>query len=177
MMTQSFFEKVNNMALRYSPFQASGTSELPPNQTLSPGQYLQSENGRFRLILQSDGNLVMKEGEAVVWIADNKQPYSLTLHPKKMREPLQFVISNNGFLYDPSRRRLWIAESTHSLDKSLWYNTYMTLQDDGNLVIYDQRNGNLRWARFGFVPGRIRKPKQRWLRKLPNGTEFFKWDF
>jgi hypothetical protein len=177
MMTQSFFEKVNNMALRYSPFQASGTSELPPNQTLTPGQYLQSENGRFRLILQSDGNLVMKEGEAVVWTADNKQPYSLTLHPKKMREPLQFVISNNGFLYDPSRRRLWIAESTHSLDKSLWYNTYMTLQDDGNLVIYDQRNGNLRWARSGFVPRRIRKPKQRWLRKLPSGTEFFKWDF
>jgi hypothetical protein len=53
----------------------------------------------------------------------------------------------------------------------------MTLQDDGNLVIYDQRNGNLRWARSGFVPGRIRKPKQRWLRKLPSGTEFFKWDF
>jgi hypothetical protein len=104
MMTQSFFEKVNNMALRYSPFQASGTSELPPNQTLTPGQYLQSENGRFRLTLQSDGNLVIKEGEAVVWIADNHQPYSLTLHPKKMREPLQFVISNNGFLYDPSRR-------------------------------------------------------------------------
>jgi hypothetical protein len=177
MMTQSFFEKVNNMALRYSPFQASGTSELPPNQTLSPGQYLQSENGRFRLILQGDGNLVINDGETVLWIADSNQPYSLTLHPKKMREPLQFVISNNGFLYDPSRRRLWIAESTHSLDKSLWYNTYMTLQDDGNLVIYDQRNGNLRWARFGFVPGRIRKPKQRWLRKLPNGTEFFKWDF
>lgn len=177
MMTQSFFEKVNNMALRYSPFQASGTSELPPNQTLSPGQYLQSENGRFRLILQGDGNLVINDGETVLWIADSNQPYSLTLHPKKMREPLQFVISNNGFLYDPSRRRLWIAESTHSLDKSLWYNTYMTLQDDGNLVIYDQRNGNLRWARSGFVPGRIRKPKQRWLRKLPSGTEFFKWDF
>ncbi|MGY1890782.1 hypothetical protein [Pseudomonas sp. SDT291_1_S447] len=94
-----------------------------------------------------------------------------------MREPLQFVVSNNGFLFDPSRRRLWIAESTHSLEKSLWYNTYLTMQDDGNLVIYDQRNGNLRWSRFGFVPGRIRKPKQRWLRKLPNGTEFYKWDF
>ncbi|MGA5483471.1 MULTISPECIES: hypothetical protein [Pseudomonas] len=94
-----------------------------------------------------------------------------------MREPLQFVISNSGFLYDPSRRRLWIAESTHSTDKSLWYNTYMTVQDDGNLVIYDQRTGSLRWARFGFIPGRLRKPKQKWLRKLPNGTEFFKWEF
>ena len=165
------------MALRYTPFQASGSSVLPPNQTMSPGQFLQSENGRFRLMLQSDGNLVLKDGEGVIWIADANQPYSATLHPKKMREPLQFVISNSGFLYDPSRRRLWIAESTHSTDKSLWYNTYMTVQDDGNLVIYDQRTGSLRWARFGFIPGRLRKPKQKWLRKLPNGTEFFKWEF
>ncbi|MCV2221053.1 hypothetical protein PspCFBP13508_09415 [Pseudomonas sp. CFBP13508] len=165
------------MALRYTPFQASGSSVLPPNQTMSPGQFLQSENGRFRLMLQSDGNLVLKDGEGVIWIADANQPYSATLHPKKMREPLQFVISNSGFLYDPSRRRLWIAESTHSADKALWYNTYMTVQDDGNLVIYDQRTGSLRWARFGFIPGRLRKPKQKWLRKLPNGTEFFKWEF
>ncbi|MBK5527030.1 hypothetical protein ACIOWE_13935 [Pseudomonas sp. NPDC087598] len=165
------------MALRYTPFQASGSSVLPPNQTMSPGQYLQSENGRFRLILQSDGNLVIKEGETVIWIADSNQPYSATLHPKKMRETLQFVISNNGFLYDPSRRRLWIAEGTHSLDKSLWYNTFMSIQDDGNLVIYDQRTGSLRWARAGFTPGRIRKPKQRWLRNLPDGTQFFKWEF
>jgi len=165
------------MAPRYTPFQASGSSVLPPNQTMSPGQFLQSENGRFRLMLQSDGNLVLKDGEGVIWIADANQPYSATLHPKKMREPLQFVISNSGFLYDPSRRRLWIAESTHSADKALWYNTYMTVQDDGNLVIYDQRTGSLRWARFGFIPGRLRKPKQKWLRKLPNGTEFFKWEF
>ncbi|MDT6919682.1 hypothetical protein [Pseudomonas atacamensis] len=165
------------MALRYTPFQASGSSVLPPNQTMSAGQFLQSENGRFRLMLQSDGNLVLKDGEGVIWIADANQPYSATLHPKKMREPLQFVISNSGFLYDPSRRRLWIAESTHTGDKSLWYHTYMTVQDDGNLVIYDQRTGDLRWARFGFIPARMRKPKQKWLRKLPNGTEFFKWEF
>jgi hypothetical protein len=29
----------------------------------------------------------------------------------------------------------------------------------------------------GFDIGRLRKPKQKWLRKLPNGTEFFKWEF
>ncbi|MFJ7311282.1 hypothetical protein ACIQVE_00660 [Pseudomonas sp. NPDC098747] len=165
------------MALRYTAFQASGSSDLPPNQTMTPGQYLQSENGRFRLVLQSDGNLVIREGESLVWIADSNQPYSATLRPKKMREPLQLVVSNSGFLYDPSRRRLWIAESTHSSDKSLWYNTFMSIQDDGNLVIYDQRTGVLRWARFGFAPGRNKKPKQRWLRHLPDGMEFFKWEF
>lgn len=165
------------MAITYTPFQASGSPVLPPNQMMSPGQYLMSLNGRFRLLLQADGNLIITDNGAVVWIADGSQTYSRTLHPKKMREPLMFVISNNGFLYDPSRRRLWIAESTHSSDKSLWYNTCMVIQDDGNLVIYDQRTGDLRWARSGFVPGRIPKAKERFTRVLEDGTEIKTWKF
>jgi len=165
------------MAITYTPFQASGSPVLPPNQTMSPGQYLMYLNGRFRLLLQADGNLIITDNGAVVWIADGSQTYSRTLHPKKMREPLMFVISNNGFLYDPSRRRLWIAESTHSTDKSLWYNTSMVIQDDGNLVIYDQRTGNLCWARSGFVPGRIPKAKERFTRVLEDGTEIKTWKF
>jgi hypothetical protein len=163
------------MAITYTPFQASGSPVLPPNQMMSPGQYLISLNGRFRLLLQADGNLIITDNGAVVWIADGSQTYSRTLHPKKMREPLMFVISNNGFLYDPSRRRLWIAESTHSSDKSLWYNTCMVIQDDGNLVIYDQRTGDLRWARSGFVPGRF--PKQKKLNVLVQGIPIFHWEF
>jgi len=136
-----------------------------------------SANGHFRLVLQADGNLVIKNGEAVVWVADSNQPYSRTTYPKRMREPLMFVISNSGFLYDPSRRRLWIAESTHSIDKSLWYNACMVMQDDGNLVIYDGRTGSLCWARFGFVPGRIPKPKERLVRVLPDGKQIYEWKF
>jgi hypothetical protein len=86
-------------------------------------------------------------------------------------------LSNSGFLYDPSRRRLWIAESTHSRDKSLWYHTYMAMQDDGNLVIYDQRTGNLCWARFGFVPGRFAQATNKFLRELPDGTPIHTWYF
>jgi hypothetical protein len=144
---------------------------------MTPGQYLMSPNGRFRLALQVDGNLVITDNGAVAWIADGNQIYSRTLYPKKMSEPLMFVISNNGFLYDPSRRRLWIADSTHSIDKSLWYNTCMVMQDDGNLVIYDQRTGNLCWARIGFVPGRIPKPKERWVKVLEDGKQIYEWKF
>ena len=57
-----------------------------------------SENGRFRLVLQADGNLVITEGAATIWSADSNQPYSKTLQRKKMRERLHFVISNSGFL-------------------------------------------------------------------------------
>lgn len=164
------------MAITYTPFQASGSSVLPPNQSMLPGQYLMSENGRFRLILQADGNLVITDNGAVAWIADNNQLYSKTLYPRKML-PLQFVISNSGFLYDPSRKRLWIAESTHSTDKSLWHNTCMVIQDDGDLVIYDKRTGKMCWARFGFVPGRIPKPKPGWVRELPDGSKIYEWKF
>ncbi|PBJ09546.1 hypothetical protein [Pseudomonas sp. ACN5] len=86
-----------------------------------------------------------------------------------------YAISNSGFLYDPSRRRLWVAESTHSIDKSLWYNACMAIQDDGNLVIYDQRNGSLCWARFGFVPGRISKPNP--IKILFEDKEIKTWKF
>ncbi len=134
-----------------------------------------SENGRFRLVLQADGNLVITDNGAVIWFADARQPYSLTTYRKKMSERLMFVISNNGFLYDPSRKRLWIANSNHSIDKSLWYNTCMVMQDDGNLVIYDQRTGSVCWARFGFVPGRI--PKAKPIKILFKDKEIWTWNF
>lgn len=175
MGTQQLIPEGENMAIRYTPFQNSGSPVLPPNQTMSAGQYLTSPSGRFRLALQADGNLVIKDGEAIIWVADGNQIYSKTLYPKKMREPLMFVISNSGFLYDPSRRRLWIAESSHSIDKSLWYNTCMTIQDDGNLIIYDQRTGNLCWARSGFVPGRISKPNP--INIWFEGIEIKTWKF
>lgn len=165
------------MAITTTPFHANGSPLLLPNQTMSPGQYLSSENWRFRLILQADGNLVIKENEIIVWVADSNQAHSKTLHRKKMREPLHFVISNSGFLYDPSRKRLWIAESTHSVEKSLWYKACRVIQNDGNLVIYDQRTGNLCWARFGFVPGRMAKRVFNVINILPDGAPFTLWEF
>lgn len=165
------------MAITYTPFQASGSQVLPPNQMMSAGQYLMSKNGRFRLLLQTDGNLVITDNGTISWTADSNQIYSKTLYQKKMNQRLQFVISNSGFLYDPSKKRLWIAESTHSIDKSLWDNACMVIQDDGNLVIYDRRTGNMCWARFGFTPGRIPKPKPGWIRELPYNDPIFTWNF
>lgn len=177
MGAQQLVRKGENMAITYIPFQTSGSPVLPPNQKMLPGQYLMSLNGRFRLVLQADGNLVITDNGALVWIADTNQPYSRTTYPKRMSEPLMFVISNSGFLYDPSRRRLWIAESSHSIDKSLWYNACMVIQDDGNLVIYDSRTGNMCWARFGFTPSRIPKPRPGWIKELPDGKKIYEWNF
>lgn len=71
------------MAINYTPFQTSGSPLLPPNQIMSPGQHLTSENGRFRLVLKTDENLVIKENETIIWTADSNQAYSKTLQRKK----------------------------------------------------------------------------------------------
>ncbi|MCW2269844.1 MULTISPECIES: hypothetical protein [Pseudomonas] len=129
------------MSVEYVVFQNSGSMLLPANHMLLPGQFLMSENGRYYLRLKPEGDLVIEQDGAQVWVADTNQPFSSTIRRKKMRQSLNFVVSNSGFLYDPSRGRLWIAESTHTTDKSFWYNNYLVLTDDGNLVIYDQRSG------------------------------------
>lgn len=53
-----------------TPFQGSGTSILPAYQTMTAGQFLLSPNGRFKLLLQADGNLVLQDNGAVVWVAN-----------------------------------------------------------------------------------------------------------
>ncbi|MEG0861138.1 MAG: hypothetical protein RSD81_21655 [Pseudomonas sp.] len=162
------------MSVEYVPFQYSGSMLLPPNHMLTPGQFLLSENGRYQFRLRADGNLVIEQDGNLIWVADEGQPFSKTIRRKKMRQGSHFVVSNSGFLYDPSRGRLWIAESTHTTDQAFWYNNCLVLQDDGNLVIYDQRSGDVRWARIGFVPGRLAKPKP--YKELFN-FPVYTWDF
>lgn len=167
---------VSVMNIQYGDFNDVGAPVLPPNQKLVPGQFLQSPDRRFRLELQGDGNLVIRDHGNPVWVADGLQPHSRTLSRKMSGAPW-FVLSNSGFLYDPSRRRLWIAESTHSTDKSVWSHSSMAIQDDGNLVIYDNRSGGLLWARFGFVPGRFNGKNKR-LKVLFQSREYelFRFD-
>jgi hypothetical protein len=162
------------MSIKYSAFQNSGSPVLPPNQMMTPGQFLQSPNGRFRLDLHSDGNLVIKDNGNIIWVADGNQPYSRTLSRKQKGAPW-LVVSNSGFLYDPARSRLWIAESTHTRDKSYWLHSHMSIQDDGNLVIYDGRAGALRWARFGFTPGRSKPVKKIYVNGPHNVKDIHTW--
>lgn len=146
------------MAINYTSFSGGG-SILPANQILTAGQSLTSDNGVYNLVLRPDGELVIVSAGNVIWRADDTQPYSSTLYRKRMREPLQFMISNSGFLHDPGRGRIWIARTSDTLDHAYWYNNFLTITDDGNLIIYDNRDGTVRWARSGFVPSRLPRPK------------------
>ncbi|MEE4884630.1 hypothetical protein V2K05_11710 [Pseudomonas alliivorans] len=108
------------ISINYGSFTVSGGAVLPPNQIMRLGQFLQSPNERFKLDLQADGNLVVKDNGAVVWVADGNQPCSNTLSRRLMRAPW-VVVSTSCFLYDPARAKLGIAEGTHAKDTSYWY--------------------------------------------------------
>ncbi|WP_369989862.1 hypothetical protein [Pseudomonas xanthosomatis] len=146
-------------AIKYQPFGGSGGELLPPNQTMRAGQFIKSPSGRFLLRLKGDGNLVLEDAGVVVWVADHRQKYSSTFR-NRSKETLHFVVSNSAFLYDPARERIWSAQSTETLDRSYWTNNYLKVSDTGNILIFDGRNGDIRWAREGYVPGRLpRRPK------------------
>lgn len=120
-------------------FTNNGDWILPNNQKFQAGDFLLSQDGRFKLTMNEDSQLVLLDNGAHIWTADKQQPFSLALKRPNEKGPAFFYISNSGFLYDPRRESMWVAEASHSKDKSRWSNTHMALQPDGNLVIQDMR--------------------------------------
>lgn len=90
-----------------------------------PGQSIATPDGRFRLILQTDGNLVLYSPTQVLWSTgtNGKQIAFLALQP-----------DGNLVLYDHSAQPLWASNTDRS---GL---TRLIVQPDGNLVLYDQSN-------------------------------------
>jgi len=118
-----------------TPFTRSGTSVLPPNQYMSIGQELVSPNGRYKLILQPDANLVLYDGDIATWVANGSQPYSFDTYNRRYAQT-RFYVSNSVFLEDSQRSRIWTA-STGRTEEGLWYRSHLVVQDDGNLVTLD----------------------------------------
>ncbi|MNJ41800.1 D-mannose binding lectin [compost metagenome] len=120
-------------------FTNNGSSFLPPTHSMSPGQYLQSPNKRFKLILQNDINLVLFDGAAPIWSAQGGQPYTNLLKPVKA-VPNSFYIWYNLVLVDHTRNRCWTTTSSTPTGATLeaaGRRAYLALQDDGNLVSID----------------------------------------
>lgn len=86
---------------------------------LAANQFIQSADGRFKLVMQGDGNLVLYFGAQVLWVAPGT--YGTT-------NTALFQNDGNFVVYGPSGP-LWAA-SINSPGAEL------ALQNDGNLVIY-----------------------------------------
>ncbi|HEX5744499.1 MAG TPA: hypothetical protein VFX84_03575 [Candidatus Saccharimonadales bacterium] len=97
-------------------------SILHRNMSLYPGQQLVSSDGRYRLVLQGDGNLVLysDRGRALWHTKTNgKGGYYLILQG-----------DGNLVLYTKGGKPLW---HTHTARKGGYF---LNMQSDGNLVLY-----------------------------------------
>ncbi|BBX68844.1 hypothetical protein MPSYJ_23050 [Mycolicibacterium psychrotolerans] len=97
--------------------------ELLQGQWLEVGKYLQSANGRFRLYMQGDGNLVLydeAQGHRALWASNTSG-----------RPGLRAVMQGDGnlVLYSGSTG-VWSSKTNGHNGARL------VVQDDGNLVIY-----------------------------------------
>jgi hypothetical protein len=95
----------------------------PGDQLFNNNQAIVSENGRFRLVMQSDGNLVMYRNadERALWATNTAQT-----------DVLRAVMQDDGnfVLYHVNDEPAW-ASNTDGAPGS-----FIVMQNDGNLVIY-----------------------------------------
>ena len=98
---------------------------LKPGQCLKVNEFLISPKGSYRLVLQSDGNLVLYAGMTVLWATDtNGKPVT------------QAVMQTDGnfVLYGADHRSYWASKTDGHPG------AFIVLQEDNNLVIYESQN-------------------------------------
>jgi parallel beta-helix repeat protein len=108
---------------------------MRPDEALFPGAHQVSCDGRFRLTLQRDGNLVLTRASgSVLWSAElGGQPSAVAL----MQQDGNFVV------YDSAGRPLWASGTGGNPGARL------AVQDDGNVVVYGPTSGPLWDTRTG----------------------------
>jgi hypothetical protein len=111
------------------PVTLGGPNNLQPGQQLAQGGLIRSSDGRFILVLQTDGNLVLYYYNVALW---NSGTYgNSSINRAVMQADGNFV------LYDASNVQRW------STATGGYPGSYLVLQDDGNLVVY--QNTTPRW--------------------------------
>ncbi len=117
--TWAFMRSVRDFSLTYTPT-PSGFG-LRSNEALHAGQSRTSADGRFTLIYQGDGNLVLYYGSQPLWDSGTWGT-----------SPGQAVMQGDGNLvvYDASGYARWASGT------SGYNGAYLVVQSDGNLVLY-----------------------------------------
>ncbi len=100
------------------------SSVLAPNQSLFTNQSLNSPDGRFQLIMQSDGNLVIYR------LANHHPLWATGTNGKDVMRAIMQT-DGNFVLYDFHGHAVW-ASGTNGKN-----NAFLVMQSDGNLVIYE----------------------------------------
>lgn len=108
----------------------SDTDRMTGNQVLGVNQSITSKDGRYSLIMQGDGNLVLYSPSRSLWSSNTAG-----------RASNWVVMQNNGNLviYDSKNVSYW---DSHTSGRA-----FLIIQNDGNLVMYDAF-GRVMWHTF-----------------------------
>lgn len=115
----------SNTATRDAPEGAVG---LAPGATLGAGSYKTTLSGRFRLIMQTDGNLVVydlganRTGYTPIWASNTVGSGAVAA---------RMVLDGTLALLDAGQRRVWPSPLAGRPGM------FLALQEDGNLVAYE----------------------------------------
>jgi len=121
---------------------------LLKGEKLNRGSLLTSPNGRYSLVMQEDGNLVM-------YITGTPIPVWATgTHGNDSVAWVAMQSDGNFVIYKSDGTPIW-ATNTSGVNDVAW----IALQDDGNLVIY-RGNGNTIWASNTLMPDEFFKEVQ-----------------
>jgi len=135
-----------NTVVPAEPAASTQAGRLLPGQGLEPGQSIHSADGRFRFVLQGDGNLVLYgPGGEAMWASNTNG------HTKVWNVVMQ--TDGNLVIYDCHNHPLWASNTNGKPGASL------IVQNDGNVVIYDTGNHPL-WASNTVVPAQPAAPTQ-----------------
>ncbi len=115
----------------------AATDTLRPNESLRVGDSLTSSDGRYTMVYQTDGNLVIRgpESDDVVWHSHTHG-----------QNPGFVVMQDNGefAIYDG-----FSGSQQFTSNSGGHPGAYVVLQNDGNLVVYDAAGGpTYYWASF-----------------------------
>ena len=104
------------------------TSYLQPGQSLQPGHSLSSPNGAYSLWMQTDGNVVLYNGQN----ANAAQARWATHTGPGQFTPSELIMQGDGklVLYDTSNQARWASGTSRRIG------AFLEVQNDGNVVIY-----------------------------------------
>lgn len=117
----------------------ASSSRLDVNEQLQEGQSLNSGSGRFRAVLQYDGNFVVYDGDHALWANGLNNYFG----------PNHLVLQGDGNLVsylNGTPVPLW-STRTNGEDADR-----LVMQDDGNLVIYNSRDQPTWSSKTGKLP-------------------------
>lgn len=99
--------------------------DIQPEEVLGSGQSITSTNGRYRLVYQGDGNLVLYDGNKPLW---SSKTSGNSVGVCVMQGDGNFV------MYNAEGQPVWSSNTWNNPGSKL------VVQNDGNMVIYDSND-------------------------------------